>query len=91
MFYQGDYTVRVFTIDFTTFTNGASMIVHDSGQTPMNLGTTQRPLESFLSFSKDQTPGVVVVKHFKEDNNAELIKIQLRTRGYNVQEFIVGG
>lgn len=91
MFYQGDYTVRIFTIDFTTFTNGASMIVHDSGQTPQNLGTSQRPLDTFLNFSKDKAPGLVIVRHFKEDKNAELIKTQLRTRGYNVQEFIVGG
>lgn len=83
--------MRVVTIDFTTFTNGASMIVHDSGEAPQNLGTSQRPLDTFLMFSKDHIPGMVVVKHFKEDNNAELIKTQLRTRGYNVQEFIVGG
>ena len=84
--------MKVFTIDFTTFTKGASLISHDSGESPKSLGNSTRPLDEFLSFSRNTgKPGLVIVKHFKEDNNAELIKTQLRTRGYNVQEFIVGG
>lgn len=85
--------MKIYTIDYTTFTKGASLVFHESGDAPKNLGNSQRPLDAFLLFSIDSTKkaDMVVVKHFKGDENAELIKVQLRTRGYNVQESIVGG
>lgn len=65
--------------------------MHETGDVPKSLGNTERPMDKFLFTSQDKPVSSVIVKHFEGDSNAELVKSQLRSRGYNVEEKIVGG
>lgn len=82
----------VYTIDFTVFTKGASLSYVENGLKPKVIGNSTYPLDEFLVFAQNhKKPTQVMIKSFSGDQKADLIEIQLKSRGFNVNHIKVGG